>query len=155
MPHETPHVGRLVAALQGVMSRAKLMATLGLADRRHFATTYLRSSLDTGVIEMTLPQSPRSRNQRYRLTTLVRLGILTRERGQVKVLWGGSPAPVLVVCNPTSQIHRHGCSDGAGNSIAARCPLSLSPGTRFRCGTDPDLRACSTAPRLAIRADAR
>ena len=72
------------------MSRVGLMATLGLADRRHFATTYLRSSLDTGVIEMTLPQSPRSRNQRNRLTTLGRLGILTRERGADQGTMGGS-----------------------------------------------------------------
>ena len=68
--HVTPHVRRLVAALQGEMSRAELMAVLGLADRSHFIRTYLHPSLDAGLIEMTLPQSPRSRNQRYRLTTL-------------------------------------------------------------------------------------
>ena len=71
-PHVTPHVRRLVAALQGEMSRAELMAALGLADRSHFLRTYLHPSLDAGLIEMTLPQSPRSRNQRYRLTALGR-----------------------------------------------------------------------------------
>ena len=69
-PHVTPRVKRLVAALQGEMSRAELMAALGLADRSHFLRTYLHPSLDAGLIEMTLPQSPRSRNQRYRLTAL-------------------------------------------------------------------------------------
>ena len=69
-PHEAPHVRRLIAALQGEMSRAELMAALGLADRNHFLRAYLHPSLDAGRIEMTLPQSPRSRNQRYRLTTL-------------------------------------------------------------------------------------
>ena len=69
-PHVTPHVRRLVAALQGEMTRAELMAALGLADRSHFLRTYLHPSLDAGLIEMTLPQSPRSRNQRYRLTAL-------------------------------------------------------------------------------------
>lgn len=69
-PHVTPHVRRLVAALQGEMSRAELMAALGLADRSHFLKTYLHPSLDASLIEMTLPQSPRSRKQRYRLTAL-------------------------------------------------------------------------------------
>ena len=71
-PHVIPHVGRLIAALQGEMSRAELMAALGLADRKHFAKTYLHPGLDAGLIEMTLPQSPRSKRQRYRLTALVR-----------------------------------------------------------------------------------
>ena len=71
-PHVIPHVGRLIAALQGEMSRAELMAALGLADRKHFAKTYLHPGLDAGLIEMTLPQSPRSKRQRYRLTALGR-----------------------------------------------------------------------------------
>ena len=69
-PHVTPHVRRLVAALQGETGRVELMAALGLADRSHFLRTYLHPSLDAGLIEMTQPQSPRSRNQRYRLTVL-------------------------------------------------------------------------------------
>ena len=71
-PHEAPHVRRLAAALQGEMSRAEFMAALGLADRSHFLRTYLLPSLDAGLIEMTRPQSPRRRNQRYRLTALGR-----------------------------------------------------------------------------------
>ena len=71
-PHVTPHVERLVAALRGEMSRAELMADLGLSDRRHFATAYLQPGLDAGLLEMTLPNSPRSRTQRYRLTSLGR-----------------------------------------------------------------------------------
>ena len=67
-PHVTPHVERLVAALQGEMSRAQLMDALGLADRRHFARTYIRPALEAGLIEMTAPDRPRSRSQRYRLT---------------------------------------------------------------------------------------
>ena len=68
--HVTPHVRRLVAALQGETDQAELMAALGLADRNHFLRTYLHPSLDAGLIEMTVPQSSRSRNQRYRLTVL-------------------------------------------------------------------------------------
>ena len=54
------------------MSRAELMAVLELADWSHFLKTYLHPSLDAGLIEMTLPQSPRSRNQQFRLTVLGR-----------------------------------------------------------------------------------
>ena len=50
------------------MSRAELMDALGLADHRHFARTYLQPCFDAGLVEMTLPDSPRSRTQRYRLT---------------------------------------------------------------------------------------
>ncbi len=69
-PHVTPHVGRLIAVVQGEMSRAELMDALGLADRRHFARTYLHPGIDAGLVEMTLPDRPRSRAQRYRLTAL-------------------------------------------------------------------------------------
>ena len=67
-PHVTPHVERLVAVLQGEMSRAELMDALGLADRRHFARMYLQPGIDRGFIEMTVPDRPRSRMQRYCLT---------------------------------------------------------------------------------------
>ena len=70
--HVTPHVGRLIAALQGEMSRAELMKALRLADRRHFAKSYLQTGIEAGLVEMTLPDSPRSRTQRYRLTILGR-----------------------------------------------------------------------------------
>lgn len=69
-PHVTPHVARLIVVMLKEMSRAELMAALGLADRRHFAETYLQPGLDAGLVEMTLPDSPRSRTQRYRLTAL-------------------------------------------------------------------------------------
>ncbi|MDE2745004.1 MAG: hypothetical protein OXI41_03315 [Chloroflexota bacterium] len=71
-PHETPQVtpqvGRLVAAMHGEMSRAELMAALGLVDQRHFQTTYIHPALEAGLIEMTVPERRNSRLQRYRLT---------------------------------------------------------------------------------------
>ena len=69
-PHVTPHVGRLIAALERDMSRAEFMNALTLADRRHFARTYLQPGVEAGLVEMTLPDRPRSREQRYRLTIL-------------------------------------------------------------------------------------
>ena len=55
-------------ALTGEMSRAQLQAALKLRDRKHFATVYLQPALKDGLVEMTLPDKPNSRNQRYRRT---------------------------------------------------------------------------------------
>ena len=75
-PHDTPQdtpqaterVERLVGAVQREMSRAELQAALKLLDRRSFIDTYLKPALGAGLIEMTLPDRPTSRNQRYRRT---------------------------------------------------------------------------------------
>ena len=64
----TPHVERLVGALASEMDRAELQAALRLTHRPHFMTSYLRPALETGLIEMTLPEKPTSRHQRYRRT---------------------------------------------------------------------------------------
>ena len=45
------------------------METLSLRDRKHFKSVYLLPALALGVIEMTLPDKPRSSLQRYRLTS--------------------------------------------------------------------------------------
>ena len=71
-PHVTPHVERLLSVLSGELSRVEIMREMGLADRRHFRRTYLHPSLDAGVVEMTVPDNPRSRSQRYRLTAMGR-----------------------------------------------------------------------------------
>ena len=68
--HVTHHVGRLITVFQGDMSRTEIMDALGLADRSHFTKAYLQPGIDAGLVEMTLPDSPRSRTQRYRLTVL-------------------------------------------------------------------------------------
>ena len=44
------------------------MDALGLSDRKHFTGTYLQPGIDAGLVEMTLPDSPRNRKQKYRLT---------------------------------------------------------------------------------------
>ena len=61
--HVTHHVGRLLTVVQGDMSRAEIMDALGLADRSHFTKTYLQPGIDAELVEMTLPDSPRSRHK--------------------------------------------------------------------------------------------
>ena len=67
-PHVAPHVRELILQMVGERSRTELQEILGLADREHFRKTYLTPALEAGVIEMTLPDRPKSTRQRYRLT---------------------------------------------------------------------------------------
>ncbi len=66
-PQVTPQV-QVVRALQGEMRRGDLQEALGLTDRKHFRKNYLLPALKEGLIEMTVPDKPTSRLQRYRLT---------------------------------------------------------------------------------------
>ncbi len=59
---------KLLKAISGAMSRHQLQAALGLKNDEHFRKAYLLSALPRELIEMTIPDKPRSRNQRYRLT---------------------------------------------------------------------------------------
>jgi Fic family protein len=67
-PQVTPQVGKLLQVLKGEMSREALQERLGLKDRQSFRARYLKPALDAGLIEMTQPDRPNSRSQRYRLT---------------------------------------------------------------------------------------
>ena len=66
----TREVKRLAEAMQGEMKRSEIQAALGLKHEDHFRETYLRPALDAGVIEMKIPDKPRSSRQKYRLTAL-------------------------------------------------------------------------------------
>jgi ATP-dependent DNA helicase RecG len=69
-PEVTPEVGRVVVALQEELSRTALQKALGLKDEKHFRKAYLSPALDSGLVEMTRPETPRSSKQSYRLTAL-------------------------------------------------------------------------------------
>ncbi len=64
----TDQIQQLVAVLTGEMSRASIQAGLELKGRPHFIESYLNPALEAGLIEMTLPDKPTSRHQRYRRT---------------------------------------------------------------------------------------
>ncbi len=64
----TPQVGELLAAIQGEMSREALQSVLDLSDRKSFRERYLKPALADSLIEMTIPDKPNSRLQKYRLT---------------------------------------------------------------------------------------
>jgi len=62
----TPEVIRLLEVMQGDMTRADLMARLGLKAEKHFREHYLQTAASDGLIEMTRPDAPQSRLQKYR-----------------------------------------------------------------------------------------
>ncbi len=69
-PYVAPHMAvvvRLIGAA-GELASPDLLLHLGLRDRKNLRERYLAPSLEEGWIEMTIPDKPRSRDQRYRLT---------------------------------------------------------------------------------------
>ena len=66
--HVTEHVERLIVLLTGEMNRSQLQEAMRLRDRSHFSSAYLEPALKAGLIEMTLPEKPKSRKQQYRRT---------------------------------------------------------------------------------------
>jgi Fic family protein len=66
-PEVTPAV-RLLSVLAGEMTRQQLKETLGLKDDEYFRKAYLLPALEAGLVEMTIPDKPRSSKQKYRLT---------------------------------------------------------------------------------------
>ncbi len=67
--HQVAHqVGVLLPVLLGEMSRSELMRIMALKDRVNFKRIYLDPALADGLIEMTIPNKPNSRLQKYRLT---------------------------------------------------------------------------------------
>lgn len=67
-PQVTPQVSKLLAVIQGEMSREALQKALHLQDRKSFRERYLKPALAEGLVEMTIPDKPNSRLQKYRLT---------------------------------------------------------------------------------------
>ena len=50
------------------MSRQEIQAELGIKDEKHFREFYQQPAVARGLIEMTIPEKPTSRLQKYRLT---------------------------------------------------------------------------------------
>ena len=64
----TEQVEDLVIKLTQDMRRRRLQDLLRIAHRPHFLDAYLNPALQAGLIEMTMPDKPTSRHQRYRRT---------------------------------------------------------------------------------------
>jgi ATP-dependent DNA helicase RecG len=64
----TTEVKRLLNTMTGEHSRKELQEMLSLKNADHFRKAYLLPAINAGLVEMTLPDKPKSRLQRYRLT---------------------------------------------------------------------------------------
>lgn len=73
----TTEVERVLRILAGEMSRQELQEGLALKNDEHFRKAYLLPALGCGLVEMTLPDKPRSSKQRYRLTPIGRHWLAT------------------------------------------------------------------------------
>lgn len=71
-PQVTPQVEHLLNILLGAnqesLSRKELQDASGLRDRKSFNERWITPALEAGLIEMTIPDKPNSRLQRYRIT---------------------------------------------------------------------------------------
>lgn len=62
----TAHVKELLGIFEKEKTRSEIQKELDLFDRKHLRLSYLKS----GLIEMTLPDKPKSKLQKYKLTQL-------------------------------------------------------------------------------------
>ena len=56
--------------LDDELSLREILGALGLSDRKSLRQRYLLPALQGGYVEMTHPDAPSARNQKYRLTPL-------------------------------------------------------------------------------------
>jgi len=61
-------IRRITLVLKGEMKRAEIQNALQLKHDDFFRTNYIIPALESGYIEMTVPDAPTSPKQRYRLT---------------------------------------------------------------------------------------
>ena len=69
VPEVTPEVMRLLKVLKGEMTRKAIQAKLGLKDEKNFRRSYQQPAVARKLIEMTIPDKPNSRLQKYRITS--------------------------------------------------------------------------------------
>ena len=61
-------VDKLLIFCEEVRTIAEMLSYMSYSDRTKFRKKYIYPLLDTGIIQMTIPEKPNSRNQKYQLT---------------------------------------------------------------------------------------
>ncbi len=79
-PEVTPEVARLLRACSRPKTRRELQDQLRLKDDDHFRLAYILPALALDLLEMTIPEKPNSRLQKYRLTARGRAWLAAQTR---------------------------------------------------------------------------
>ena len=58
----------MIAVFRGDHTRQELQLALNLKSRANFEGRYLKPAIEAGYVALTIPDKPRSRLQKYRLT---------------------------------------------------------------------------------------
>ena len=80
----TPEVKKMLSFMVGEMIRSEIQKKLELKDEKHFRENYQQVAVKLGLIEMTIPDQPRSSEQRYRITPLGRKMLAKHKTGEAK-----------------------------------------------------------------------
>jgi hypothetical protein len=87
----TGEVLKFLAILNSPLTRMEIQKSLGPKGQANFRDRYLRPSLALGVVEMTIPDKPNSRFQRYQITAkgrqLIKAGNFDETWGNKKPFW--------------------------------------------------------------------
>ncbi len=60
----TTEVSRIICVMEGEMQRKGIQEKRGLKEEKHFREAYQQPAVQEGLIEMTIPDKPRSSNQK-------------------------------------------------------------------------------------------
>ena len=69
------NIDKLIVFCTEARSFGEMLAFMGLTDRTKFRRKYIHPLLEASILEQTIPNKPKSQNQKYRLTAKG-LGIL-------------------------------------------------------------------------------
>ena len=63
--HQDTHQDKMLEFCIKPRTTKEIMIYLGLKDRRNFYLKYMRPLLDSGELQMTIPEKPNNKNQKY------------------------------------------------------------------------------------------
>lgn len=63
--HHDTHQDKILEFCKEPRTTKEIMAYLGLKDRRNFYLKYMRPLLDSGKLQMTIPDKPNTKSQKY------------------------------------------------------------------------------------------
>ena len=64
----TMEVAKVMKVMEGDLFRQQIQERLGLKNAEHLRKAYLVPAMASGLLEMTIPDKPNSRLQKYRIT---------------------------------------------------------------------------------------